>query len=325
LSKKTVSCIVACYKDELAIPIMHERIKKTFQQIDYDYEIIFVNDASPDRTMDVLIEITKKDSKVIGINHRRNFGSQSAFLSGMKVSTGDAVVLMDGDLQDPPEIILDFVKKWEQGFNIVYGVRTKREVSYLMQFLYKSFYKIFNRVASFKIPVDAGDFSLIDRESVNEIIQFKEFDIFLRAIRAYIGGNQIGVPYFRPERMFGKSTNNFLKNLGWATKGILNVSRVPLTLISLLGATLFVLGFIGTIMFSTGMIMGKIELSLGIITSISTINLALGLISILSIGAIGEYVGRILEETKSRPRFLVASFIRNGLIQKSLLKDLRNE
>ncbi len=325
MSKKTVSCIVACYKDELAIPIMHERIKKTFQQIDYDYEIIFVNDASPDRTMDVLIEITKKDSKVIGINHRRNFGSQSAFLSGMKVSTGDAVVLMDGDLQDPPEIILDFVKKWEQGFNIVYGVRTKREVSYLMQFLYKSFYKIFNRVASFKIPVDAGDFSLIDRESVNEIIQFKEFDIFLRAIRAYIGGNQIGVPYFRPERMFGKSTNNFLKNLGWATKGILNVSRVPLTLISLLGATLFVLGFIGTIMFSTGMIMGKIELSLGIITSISTINLALGLISILSIGAIGEYVGRILEETKSRPRFLVASFIRNGLIQKSLLKDLRNE
>jgi glycosyltransferase involved in cell wall biosynthesis len=304
---------------------MHERIKKTFEQIDYDYEIIFVNDASPDQTMDALIEITKKDSKVIGINHRRNFGSQSAFLSGMKVSTGDAVVLMDGDLQDPPEIILDFVKKWEQGFNIVYGVRTKREVSYLMQFLYKSFYKIFNKVASFKIPVDAGDFSLIDRESVNEIIQFKEFDIFLRAIRAYIGGNQIGVPYFRPERMFGKSTNNFLKNLGWATKGILNVSRVPLTLISLLGATLFVLGFIGTIIVSTGMIMGKIELSLGIIISISTINLALGLISILSIGAIGEYVGRILEETKSRPRFLVASFIRNGLIQKSLLKDLRNE
>jgi dolichol-phosphate mannosyltransferase len=325
LSKKTVSCIVACYKDELAIPIMYERIKKTFQQIDYDYEIIFVNDASPDRTMDVLIEITKKDSKVIGINHRRNFGSQSAFLSGMKISTGDAVVLMDGDLQDPPEIILDFVKKWEQGFNIVYGVRTKREVSYLMQFLYKSFYKIFNRVASFKIPVDAGDFSLIDRESVNEIIQFKEFDIFLRAIRAYIGGNQIGVPYFRPERMFGKSTNNFLKNLGWATKGILNVSRVPLTLISLLGATLFALGFIGTIIVSIGMIMGKIELSLGIITAILTINLALGLISILSIGAIGEYVGRILEETKSRPRFLVASFIRNGLIQKSLLKDLTNE
>ena len=304
---------------------MYERIKKTFQQIDYDYEIIFVNDASPDRTMDVLIEITKKDSKVIGINHRRNFGSQSAFLSGMKISTGDAVVLMDGDLQDPPEIILDFVKKWEQGFNIVYGVRTKREVSYLMQFLYKSFYKIFNRVASFKIPVDAGDFSLIDRESVNEIIQFKEFDIFLRAIRAYIGGNQIGVPYFRPERMFGKSTNNFLKNLGWATKGILNVSRVPLTLISLLGATLFALGFIGTIIVSIGMIMGKIELSLGIITAILTINLVLGLISILSIGAIGEYVGRILEETKSRPRFLVASFIRNGLIQKSLLKDLTNE
>ena len=134
MSNKTIRCIVACYKDEPAIPIMHERIKSTFQQIDYDYEIIFVNDASPDRTMDILIDLTKKDSKVIGINHRRNFGSQSAFLSGMKISTGDAVVLMDGDLQDPPEIILDFVKKWDQGYNIVYGVRTKREVSILMQF-----------------------------------------------------------------------------------------------------------------------------------------------------------------------------------------------
>ena len=325
MSKKTVSCIVACYKDELAIPIMHERIKSTFQQIDYDYEMIFVNDASPDRTMDILIDITKKDSKVIGINHRRNFGSQSAFLSGMKISNGDAVVLMDGDLQDPPEIILDFVKKWDQGYNIVYGVRTKREVSILMQFLYKSFYKIFNKVASFKVPVDAGDFSLIDRESVNEILHFKEFDIFLRAIRAYIGGNQIGVPYFRPERMFGKSTNNFLKNLGWATKGILNVSRVPLTLISLLGAVLFGLGILGTIAVSIGLIIGRIEISLGIVTFILTLNLILGLISILSIAAIGEYVGRILEETKSRPRYLVASFIKNGLVQKTLLKDLGND
>jgi dolichol-phosphate mannosyltransferase len=221
---------------------MYERIVNTFKKIEADYEIIFVNDSSPDDSINIIRKISSQDTRVIGINHRRNFGSQSAFLSGMKISSGDAVVLLDGDLQDPPELIETFFQKWQEGFNIVYGVRSKREVSILTQFMYKSFYKIFNKVASFKVPVDAGDFSLIDRESVNEILNFKEFDIFLRAIRAYIGGNQIGVSYFRPERMFGKSTNNFLKNIGWATKGILNVSRVPLTLVSFIGAILFLLG-----------------------------------------------------------------------------------
>ena len=173
-----ISCIIACYKDEQAIPIMYERIVSTFNKIEVEYEIIFVNDSSPDQSLEAILELSAEDSNVIGINHRRNFGSQSAFLSGMKVSTGDAVVLMDGDLQDPPELIEVFFKKWQEGNNVVYGVRNKREVSFITQFLYKSFYRIFNKVASFKVPVDAGDFSLIDRESVNEILNFKEFDIF---------------------------------------------------------------------------------------------------------------------------------------------------
>jgi dolichol-phosphate mannosyltransferase len=201
-----ISCIIACYKDEQAIPVMYQRIVKTFEKINADYEIIFVNDSSPDRSLEEIVKLSSQDINVIGINHRRNFGSQSAFLSGMKISTGDAVVLLDGDLQDPPELIETFFAKWQEGYNVIYGVRSKREVSLITQFLYKSFYRIFNKVASFKVPVDAGDFSLIDRESVDEILEFKESDIFLRAIRAYIGGKQIGVPYFRPERMFGKST-----------------------------------------------------------------------------------------------------------------------
>ena len=139
----TISCIIACYKDEQAIPFMYQRIIKTFEEIDADYEIIFVNDSSPDDSLSVIRQISEKDNKVIGVNHRRNFGSQSAFLSGMKISSGDAVVLMDGDLQDPPELINSFFKKWQEGNNIVYGVRTKREVSIVMHFLYKSFYKIY--------------------------------------------------------------------------------------------------------------------------------------------------------------------------------------
>jgi dolichol-phosphate mannosyltransferase len=316
-----ISCIIACYKDEQAIPIMYERIVSTFNKIEAEYEIIFVNDSSPDQSLEAILELSTKDSNVIGINHRRNFGSQSAFLSGMKVSTGDAVVLMDGDLQDPPELIEEFFKKWQEGHNVVYGVRNKREVSFITQFLYKSFYKIFNKVASFKVPVDAGDFSLIDRESVNEILNFKEFDIFLRAIRAYIGGKQIGVPYFRPERMFGKSTNNFLKNIGWATKGILSVSRVPLTLVSFIGAVLFLIGLITSVVFLFLYSLGRVEIGLEIIILAIILNISIGLISLVSIAAIGEYVGRILEETKHRPRYLVASYIKNGEIMKKLSRS----
>lgn len=320
MNKKTISCIIACYKDELAIPYMYARIVKTSQELNINYEIIFVNDSSPDNSEEVIREISEKDPNVIGVNHRRNFGSQSAFLSGMKVSNGDAVVLMDGDLQDPPEIIKSFYEKWQEGYNIVYGIRNKREVSFLTQFLYKTFYRIFNKVASFKVPVDAGDFSLIDRESVREILNFKESDIFLRAIRAYIGGRQIGVPYFRPERMFGTSTNNFFKNLGWATKGILNVSRVPLTLISFTGAALFGLGIIATIIFAFTVLSGGIDIDFDTLAIILIINTFLILIVIISIAATGEYVGRILEETKQRPRYLVSSYIEDGMIKKTLTR-----
>jgi dolichol-phosphate mannosyltransferase len=236
----------------------------------------------------------------------------------MKISIGDAVVLLDGDLQDPPELIETFFAKWQEGYNVIYGVRSKREVSLITQFLYKSFYRIFNKVASFKVPVDAGDFSLIDRESVDEILEFKESDIFLRAIRAYIGGKQIGVPYFRPERMFGKSTNNFLKNIGWATKGILNVSRVPLTLVSFVGVILFIIGALTSLILIVMILIGKLEMGLPIVSLAIIINIALGLISLISVAVIGEYVGRILEETKHRPRFIVASYIQNGEITKKL-------
>jgi dolichol-phosphate mannosyltransferase len=313
-----ISCIIACYKDEQAIPVMYQRIVKTFEKIDADYEIIFVNDSSPDRSLEEIVKLSSQDINVIGVNHRRNFGSQSAFLSGMKISTGDAVVLLDGDLQDPPELIETFFAKWQEGYNVIYGVRSKREVSLITQFLYKSFYRIFNRVASFKVPVDAGDFSLIDRESVDEILEFKESDIFLRAIRAYIGGKQIGVPYFRPERMFGKSTNNFLKNIGWATKGILNVSRVPLTLVSFVGVILFIIGALTSLILLVMILIGKLEMGLPIVSLAIIINIALGLISLISVAVIGEYVGRILEETKHRPRFIVASYIQNGEITKKL-------
>ena len=221
----SISAIIACYKDNLAIPVMHRRLTDAFRKIGVDYEIIFVNDCSPDDSEEVIRAITESDSRVTGISHSRNFGSQSAFKSGLEMSTKRACVLLDGDLQDPPELIEEFYKKWREGFDVVYGVRVKREAPFYMQVAYRAFYWVFNKFSYVPIPRDAGDFSLMDRRVVDRLIAFPERDLFFRGIRAFAGFRQAGVEYVRPERMFGRSTNNLLKNIGWAKKGILAFSK----------------------------------------------------------------------------------------------------
>ncbi len=188
----------------------------------------FVNDCSPDDSEEVIRSITRNDRRVLGISHSRNFGSQAAFRSGMEIATKNSCVLLDGDLQDPPELIAQFVSKWREGFDVVYGRRVKREASLPMQLSYKLFYRIFDTFSYIQIPHDAGDFSLIDRRVMEAMLRFPERDLFLRGVRAYAGFRQIGVDYVRPERMFGHTTNNLWKNLGWAKKGILSFSYVPL-------------------------------------------------------------------------------------------------
>ena len=320
MRKRKLTAVVACYKDNQAIPVMHDRLKKVFQKIDVSYEIIFVNDNSPDDSEEIIREITKKDKNVIGISHTRNFGSQSAFLSGMKVASGDAVILLDGDLQDPPELIEEFYKKWINGYDIVYGVRTKREVNIFMQLAYKGFYRIFNKVASFKVPVDAGDFSLIDRKFVKILADFSEYDIFIRAMRAYVGGKQIGVNYIRPERLFGTSTNNFLKNLGWASKGILSVSRIPLSLMSLLSIVgfMFTLILLISITILTFTIDRELISQTKLLLVLFSLSIFISSLSFLAVGINGEYIGRILEESKKRPKYLVGYTIKDGKVVKKI-------
>ena len=166
----SVSAIIACYKDNLAIPIMYERLKATFTKVNIDFEIIFVNDCSPDDTEEVIRGISRNDRRVLGISHSRNFGSQSAFRSGMEIASKNACVLLDGDLQDPPELIEQFVKHWREGYDVVYGRRVKREASLFMQFAYKAFYRVFDYFSYIRIPHDAGDFSLMDRRVVQAIL-----------------------------------------------------------------------------------------------------------------------------------------------------------
>lgn len=239
---RSVSAIVACYKDGQAISLMHERLTAVFRKLGIDYEIIFVNDNSPDNCEEVITQLSASDPHTLGISHSRNFGSQSAFRSGLEIATKGACVLLDGDLQDPPEVIETFVAKWREGYEVIYGRRVKREATLFMQLAYKTFYRIFEYFSYLPIPRDAGDFSLIDRRVVQAILKFPERDLFLRGIRAFVGFKQTGVDYVRPERVFGKSTNNLFKNLNWAKKGILSYSYTPLSMLTFLGTLLFLLG-----------------------------------------------------------------------------------
>ena len=305
-----ITAIIACYKDAQAIPFMYDRLVKTFNEMKVRYEIIFVNDASPDNQEEVIAAICDQDPNVIGITHSRNFGSQSAFLSGMEISSGDAVVLMDGDLQDPPEIIPAFYEKWTAGNEVVYGVRVKREMKPHVEFLYKLFYKIFQNLSYIPIPRDAGDFSMIDRKVVKELVALPETEQFLRGLRAWVGFKQTGVDYVRPERMFGVSTNNWRKNIWWAKKAIFSFSFAPLELMSYAGFSLTGLSILGIFYQILAKYFFAPETPQGFTTVIVLIVLFGGL-TLLGISFLGEYISKIFEETKKRPKF-IRTKIRKG-------------
>ena len=312
--KNSVSAVVACYKDEKAIPIMHERLVSIFNRIGLDYEIIFVNDSSPDNSTEVIREISARDPHVIGITHARNFGSQSAFRSGMELASKEACVLLDGDLQDPPEVIEDFVRKWREGADVVYGRRIKREMPILLEACYRGFYRLFAAMSEVPIPTDAGDFSLMDRSVIYWMLQCQERDAFLRGLRAYVGFKQVGVDYVRPERMFGVSTNNWIKNIGWAKKGIFSFSRIPLHLLTALGG----LTCIGTVSLGAYSILVRVLAPESVpkgLTFISLLVMFFGSFSILGIGLLGEYIGKIFEETKARPAFIRRNLIVRGEVR----------
>lgn len=307
---KQISAVIACYKDEQAIPVMYKRLVATFKKIGVDYEIIFVNDGSPDNTEEIVKGLINKDRHVIGINHSRNFSSQMAFTSGIDIAKGDAVVLLDGDLQDPPEMIEKLYQKWQEGYDVIYGIRIKREAPFWMQAAYKSFYRIFNKMSYIHMPLDAGDFSLIDRKVVEALKQFPERDRFLRGLRAWVGFKQIGVSYIRPERMFGKTTNNLLRNFNWATKGIFSFSYVPLQLMTILSLSVFLIA-LGAIVLQIIIRLISPYTPQGVTTILIAI-LFLGSIQLLGLSILGEYIGKIFEEVKQRPKYIVKSIIRKN-------------
>lgn len=316
---KKLSAVIACYRDAPAIPIMHERLTRVFKKINVGYEIIFVNDSSPDNAAEILAELAAQDSRVVVINHTRNFGSQSAFTSGLQIATGDAAILLDGDLQDPPELIEQFFQKWQEGYEVVYGIRVKRDATLLMQLAYKIFYRIFQATSYVRVPLDAGDFSLLDRRVVDALNSLPENNRFLRGLRAWVGFKQTGVPYVRPERMFGRSTNSLLKNLGWARQAIFSFSYVPLDLITLLAFVTVVASLLAILLQITLRIFFP-ELVPSGFTTLIVLILFMGGIQLLCLSIIGSYLAHIYDEVKRRPSYIVESILnppaRSGNIEQ---------
>ncbi|HLZ07534.1 MAG TPA: glycosyltransferase family 2 protein, partial [Chloroflexota bacterium] len=303
-----ISAVIACYRDELAVPYMYNRLRAVFELIDVDPEIIFVNDASPDNATAVLRELAATDENLVVINHTRNFGSQSAFTSGMRIATGDAVVLLDGDLQDPPELIAEFYHKWREGYDVVYGVRVKRVASLFLRVAYKAFYRVFRASSYIPLPLDAGDFSLMDRRVVDALNQLPENNRFMRGLRAWVGFKQTGVPFVRPERMFGVTTNSIMRNLGWARKGILSFSYAPLDLITFTALAIVLLSFIGIGVQIAFRILRPDLVPSGF-TTLIVLSLFLGGVQLLGIATIGSYLAHIYDEVKRRPPYIVESIL----------------
>jgi dolichol-phosphate mannosyltransferase len=297
-----LSAVVACYKDALAIPLLHARLSAALTQLPVSYEIIFVNDGSPDDTDSVLTELTSRDDHVLAVEHSRNFGSQNAFLSGMQLSTGDAVVLLDGDLQDPPELIPLFYAKWREGHDVVYGRRNQREGSRTFALLARLFYRIFRAASRVPMPLDAGDFALLDRRVVDELLALPETDQFLRGLRAWVGFRHTGVDYVRPERRFGRSTNGWLRHVWWAKNGIFSFSSAPIELLGYLATAMTLFSACAGVW----QIIGTLRHP-GLSSGISGVIVAIaffGSLNLLGIALVGEYVVKALDETKRRPKFI---------------------
>jgi polyisoprenyl-phosphate glycosyltransferase len=299
-----ISAVVPCYREAESVPVMYERLTAVFQALDVDWEIIFVDSGSTDETPRVLAALAFRDRRVTVVHHTRAFGSQSAYSSGMSLATGDAVILLDGDLQDPPELIPKLVARWREGYEVVYGKRVSREGPPVMNAARKAFYRVFRWAAYVSVPIDAGDFSLLDRRVVDSINALPETQRFVRGLRAFVGYRQIGVPYERPERLFGRSSNNFLANIGWARRAIVSFSYAPLDMIGWLALITTVASLVAALVEIVLKVVDPRAAPSGYATLIVVV-LFVGGVQLICFGVIGSYMAHMYEEIKARPSYIV--------------------
>ncbi len=304
MAKSKVSTIVPCYNEQENVDTVYTELTAVLSDTDCDYEIIYVDNGAIDNQLELMKDVYNKDPEHVRVvSLSRNFGYQMSMSAGLEFATGDAIVLIDADLQDPPQMIQDFIAKWQEGYDVVYGVRKKRKAPLLLRMFYRLFYKIFNKTSDIKVPLNASEFGLMSKEVVDQIKKMPESIRFIRGMRAWVGFNQIGISYIRKERKRGKTKFRFFDCVALGMDGILSFSTRILTFTSIFGlltvvTSVLVLIYILVWKFSSG------ETIPGYAAIMVSITFFSGII-VFMLGIAGAFIERIFLEVKSRPKFLV--------------------
>jgi dolichol-phosphate mannosyltransferase len=300
----SLSVVVPCANEEEVLLETHRRLIAALAQLSLSFEVIYVDDGSTDSTPDVLRQLQRADDRVRVLRLSRNFGHQVAITAGMAHATGDAVVVIDADLQDPPEAVPEFVKRWREGYDVAYGVRTERAGdTAFKRSTAKLFYKLIGWLSNTSIPADSGDFRLMDRQVVDALLCMTERDRFIRGMVSWLGFSQVAVPYRRAPRRAGKTKYPLLKMIRFATDAILSFSTIPLKIATWFGFLVSGLAVVGILialyarLYEKNWVQGWASLVIAV--------LFLGGVQLICMGIIGEYVGRIYAESKRRPLYLV--------------------
>lgn len=304
------SVVIPVFNEEESIRSLYPQLKSVLGKLGKSYEIIFIDDGSYDNSFNILQDLCKKDKSIKIIKLSRNFGHQIAITAGLRYISGDCIIVMDGDLQDPPEVIIEMVEKWRQGFDVVYGIRRHRKETWIKRACYRIFYLLLNKMSPLRIPRDAGDFCLIDKRVVLEMRKLKEESPFVRGLRSWVGFKQTGIEYDRPLREAGSPRYTIRKLFKLAFDGLLSFSSIPLKLATLIGLIISFASMVYAIYVGTC----RILIIFGIIspegfipgwaTLVCSIMFLMG-VQFIFIGILGEYVGRIFTQVKGRPLFIV--------------------
>lgn len=302
--KVIYSIVVPLFNEELVIKESYMRLKNIMDGVNESYEIVFVNDGSKDKTKELVDEICAQDESIRLINFSRNFGHQAAITAGMVEASGAAIVVIDADMQDPPEIIPLMIEKWKQGFEVVYGKRTKREgETFFKKWTAKIFYRIINHLTTIEIPCDTGDFRLIDRKVCDTLNQLPEKNRYIRGLISWLGFRQTSVEFIRQERFAGESKYPIKKMMKLALDGIISFSYKPLTFFGYFGGALILIGFISFVVVLINNMLGSVE-AMSLSFFLTIIVMLFG-ITLTALGVMGQYICRILDESKNRPNYII--------------------
>jgi dolichol-phosphate mannosyltransferase len=302
-TRPLLSVVVPMFNEKETLPAFYARTTAAVSGCGGSYELIFVDDGSSDGTLEELRRLAAADANVRVVSFSRNFGHQTAVTAGLNYSSGSAVVVLDGDLQDPPELIADLLARWREGYQVVYAIRRTRREDWLRRAAYRLFYRLLRSLSYVNIPLDAGDFAIMDRRVVDLLNEMPERNRFVRGIRAWVGFQQIGLEYDRDERFAGTSKYGFGKLVRLAYDGVISYSFVPLRMVTQLGFVISLVAFVLTVYFIILRIFSG-RLMVGWTSTIVVI-LFLGGVQLVSLGILGEYVGRIFDEVKRRPLYVV--------------------